>query len=57
MNNLINTHNARQQLDRLFAFDAVASVVFGVAALLTPHAILTKMSGGEYNHSVHETLR
>ena len=53
----MNTNNARQQLDRLFAFDAAVSVVFGVIALMTPHGILTKMSGGEYNHSVHETLR
>lgn len=54
---MITPNNARQQLDQLFAFDAVASVVFGVMALLMPHGILTKMSGGEYNHSVHEALR
>lgn len=49
--------SVRQQLDHLFAADAGASVVFGVVSLLTPHGILKAMSGGEYNHSVHETLR
>lgn len=50
-------NTARQQLDQLFAADAAASVVFGVLALLTPHGTLRAMSGGVYNHSVHETLR
>ena len=50
-------NNARQQLDRLFAVDAGASVVFGLLSLLAPHGFLTKLGGGSYNHSVHETLR
>lgn len=29
----------------------------GVFALLAPHGILTRFSGGEYSHAVHETLR
>lgn len=54
----MNPHgSARKQLDQLFAVDAGCSLVFGVLALLTPHGILTAMSGGIYNHSVHETLR
>jgi hypothetical protein len=48
--------NPRVQLDRLFAFDAAISVVFGLLALLAPHGIISKIGGG-YNHSVHETLR
>lgn len=48
---------AREQLDRLFSFDACFSLVFGTISLLAPHGIITKFSGGEYNHSVHETLR
>jgi hypothetical protein len=55
--NVITTGVARKRLDSLFAFDAAASVCFGVVALLTPHGILMKVSGGEYNHNVHETLR
>jgi hypothetical protein len=50
-------NNARQQLDRLFAFDAGASFVFGILALLAPHGVLTSLSGGLYSHGVHETLR
>jgi hypothetical protein len=50
-------NNARQQLDRLFAFDAVVSVVLGLFSLLAPHGIMTTLAGGSYNHSVHETLR
>jgi hypothetical protein len=49
--------NPREQLDRLFAFDAGFSVVFGTLALIAPHGVLLKLSGGSYNHSVHETLR
>jgi hypothetical protein len=49
--------NPREQLDRLLAFDAYFSAVFGTLALLAPHGLLTKMSGGSYNHSVHETMR
>jgi len=52
-----SANSTRQQLDQLFAADALASIIFGVIALLTPHDILKRMSGGEYNHSVHETLR
>jgi hypothetical protein len=48
--------NPRVQLDRLFAFDAAISVVFGLCALLAPHGIVSKIGGG-YNHNVHETLR
>ena len=50
-------NNAREQLDRLFACDAGFSVIFGTLSLLAPHGLLTKISGGSYNHSVHETLR
>lgn len=50
-------NNARQQLDRLFALDAYASVIFGVLSLLAPHGVLASLAGGSYNHSVHETLR
>ena len=50
-------NEARAQLDRLFAVDAAASVVFGILALLAPHGILTSLSGGLYSHGVHETLR
>ena len=49
--------NPRQQLDNLFAFDAAFSVIFGTLALLAPHGMVSKLSGGGYNHSVHETLR
>ena len=47
----------RQNLDQLFALDAILSVIFGSLALLAPHGVLTFLSGGFYNHSVHETLR
>jgi hypothetical protein len=47
----------REQLDRLFAFDAVVSGIFGVIALLAPHGVIAKISEGGYNHSVHETFR
>ena len=47
----------RQNLDKIFAIDAILSSVFGVLALLAPHGVLTFLSGGFYNHSVHETLR
>jgi len=46
----------RQQLDRLFAFDSMASVVFGVLALISPHHVVEQLGGG-YNHAAHETLR
>jgi hypothetical protein len=46
----------REQLDRLFAFDAAFSVVFGSLAVLAPHGVVSTLGGG-YNHSVHETLR
>jgi hypothetical protein len=55
--NAITTGVARKRLDCLFAFDAAASVFFGVVALLTPHGILMRLYMGEYNHNVHETLR
>mmetsp|Transcript_10755 Transcript_10755/g.12174 ORF Transcript_10755/g.12174 Transcript_10755/m.12174 type:complete len:151 (-) Transcript_10755:228-680(-) len=47
----------REQLDRLFAFDAIFSIIFGTISLLAPHGIMSKISSGGYNHSVHETLR
>jgi len=47
----------REQLDRLFAFDAIFSIVFGTISLLAPHGVISKISAGGYNHSVHETLR
>jgi hypothetical protein len=50
-------NKSRHQLDQLFAVDAVFSAVFGCLALLAPHGILTFLSGGSYNHSVHETVR
>jgi hypothetical protein len=50
-------HAAREQLDRLFSFDAAFSLVFGSLALIAPHGLLVTLSGGFYNHSVHETLR
>jgi len=36
----------RNQLDLLFLFDAVVSVLFGGAALLTPHGLLKFVVGG-----------
>lgn len=53
----MDSRAAREQLDRLFSFDAGFSLIFGSISLLAPHGILTKFSGGFYNHSVHETLR
>mmetsp|Transcript_17635 Transcript_17635/g.27220 ORF Transcript_17635/g.27220 Transcript_17635/m.27220 type:complete len:150 (-) Transcript_17635:382-831(-) len=50
-------NDIRKELDQLFAVDAGASLLFGALALLSPHGILTKLSGGEYNHAVHEALR
>ncbi len=47
----------REQLDKLFAFDAACSVVFGALALLTPHGIVSRLSEGGYSHAVHETFR
>jgi hypothetical protein len=51
-------NHLRTRLDQLFAFDSVASVLFGILALLAPHGVLVTISGGlGYSHSVHETLR
>ena len=47
----------REQLDRLFAVDAVCSAIFGAIALLAPHRLIAKLSENGYNHSVHETFR
>ena len=47
----------RVRLDRLFAVDAVASLFFGILSVAAPHGILKELTGGFYNHSVHETLR
>jgi hypothetical protein len=52
-----SSSQARQHLDQLFAIDAGFSFFFGVLALLAPHGILAQLSGGFYNHNVHETLR
>lgn len=49
--------SARQGLDRLFVVDAVTSVAFGVLSLLAPHGLVTRISGGEYNHAAHEAAR
>jgi hypothetical protein len=40
------TQEQRRQLDLLFLFDAVVSVLFGGAALLTPHGLLKFIVGG-----------
>jgi hypothetical protein len=55
----MTVHQTRAHLDKLFAVDAVCSVGFGVLALLAPHGFWQELHGivGEYNHSVHETLR
>jgi hypothetical protein len=51
-------HNQRVALDKLYAIDSIVSVMFGVATLVAPHVFLAAITtGGEYNHSVHETLR
>lgn len=50
-------NNPREQLDRLFSFDAGFSVVFGLLSLLAPHGLVSAVTGGSYNHAVHETLR
>mmetsp|Transcript_12700 Transcript_12700/g.16675 ORF Transcript_12700/g.16675 Transcript_12700/m.16675 type:complete len:148 (+) Transcript_12700:197-640(+) len=49
--------SSRKRLDQLFAFDACASLVFGILALAAPHGLMKQLGGGFYNHSVHETLR
>lgn len=61
------TSSARLALDQLFAFDAIASMGFGVIALIIPHFLVEKLflsSTNEkdgnytgYNHSVHEMVR
>lgn len=50
-------NSVRAQLDRLFAVDAMASVVLGILALGAPHGLWTASTGITYNHAVHETLR
>lgn len=47
----------RKELDRLFGFDAIFSVVFGSISLLAPHSFVSHFSEEGYNHNVHETLR
>mmetsp|Transcript_211 Transcript_211/g.471 ORF Transcript_211/g.471 Transcript_211/m.471 type:complete len:149 (+) Transcript_211:162-608(+) len=54
---MFRSHSQREQLDRLFAFDAMCSAIFGALALLAPHGVISKISEGGYNHSVHETFR
>lgn len=61
--------SSRQALDRLFTLDAIASMIFGVVALLMPHFLVEKLflssslsptneqHGTNYNHSVHEMVR
>lgn len=46
----------RASLDRLFQIDAVLSLTFGLAALIAPHFVISRVAGG-YNHATHETLR
>ena len=53
----MNNPSARHQLDLLFAIDAVVSMFFGILSILAPHGAMAKIGGGNYNHSVHETLR
>lgn len=53
---MTSTISHRQQLDQLFAFDSVASVIFGTMALFSPHHMVEHLGGG-YNHSTHEALR
>jgi hypothetical protein len=48
---------AREQLDRLLAFDSCLSISFGLLSLIAPHGALQKLGGGFYNHEVHELLR
>ena len=57
INTTTTMNKPRQNLDQLFALDAILSVILGSLALLSPHGVLTFLSGGFYNHSVHETLR
>ena len=52
-----NTHDLRRKLDQLLWIDSLASVLFGVLALLSPHHVVTQLGGGTYNHAAHETLR
>ena len=47
----------RELLDKLFAADAVISMMFGIITLITPHVFIAELAGGSYNHSVHEALR
>ena len=56
--------SSRVLLDRLFAYDALTSIGFGVLALFTPHFLLVRFYYGTnhdpneyYNHSVHEMVR
>jgi hypothetical protein len=56
-NNNNNNATAREQLDRLLAIDAGASIAFGILSLLAPHGVLKELGGGFYNHDVHEILR
>jgi hypothetical protein len=49
--------HSRAALDRLFAMDALLSMVFGAATIVAPHQLVSAAAGGDYNHGVHETLR
>ncbi|KAL3784605.1 hypothetical protein HJC23_007061 [Cyclotella cryptica] len=54
---MVSHQDQRRHLDFLFLTDSIVSLAFGVAALLSPHGLLQKIGGGEYNHSAHEGLR
>jgi hypothetical protein len=44
---MVSHQDQRRHLDLLFLIDAVVSLAFGVAALLSPHGLLQKIGGGE----------
>ena len=56
MANQQQQHNLRASLDHLLQVDAFISLVFGVAALIAPHMVVSRVAGG-YHHATHETLR
>lgn len=49
--------NLRLRLDQIFFADSVLSITFGALALSAPHVFVAKITGGTYNHEVHETVR
>ena len=54
---MTNHMDHRRYLDFIFLLDAAFSLLFGVLALLTPHGLIQRLGGGEYNHSAHEVFR